>query len=48
MPVYLRLFYLRQLNEQHKKEREEMDKAKRGSKSRTIKRPTFSPKSPKR
>jgi len=43
MPVYLRLFYLRKLNDQHKTEREEMDKAKKGSSSNTsIKRPSFS------
>ena len=44
MPVYLRLFYLKKLNEQHKREKQEFDKAKKGggSSSTSIKRPTFS------
>tara|TARA_Y100000310_G_C20485766_1_gene716792 strand:+ start:719 stop:874 length:156 start_codon:yes stop_codon:yes gene_type:complete len=44
MPVYLRLFYLKKLNEQHKREKQEYDKAKKGSSSssKSIKRPSFS------
>jgi hypothetical protein len=30
MPVYLRIFYYRELNEQHKKENAEMEKARKG------------------
>jgi hypothetical protein len=30
MPVYLRIFYFRELDAQHKKENDEMEKAKKG------------------
>tara|TARA_Y100000401_G_C8164911_1_gene146191 strand:+ start:198 stop:389 length:192 start_codon:yes stop_codon:yes gene_type:complete len=30
MPVYLRIFYYRELDAQHKKENEQMEKAKKG------------------
>ena len=30
MPVYLRIVYYKKLDEQHKKENEEMEKAKKG------------------
>jgi len=39
MPVYLRIFYYRKLNEQHKKENEQMEKANKGKGSSSISRP---------
>jgi len=30
MPVYLRIFYFKKLNAQHKKEHEQMEKAQKG------------------
>jgi len=43
MPVYLRIFYYRELNAQHKKENEQMEKANKGGSSspKGINIPTF-------
>jgi hypothetical protein len=47
MPVYLRIFYYKKLNEQHKKENEQMKKAQgKGSSPKGINIPSFA-KSPK-
>ena len=48
MPVYLRIFYYKKLNEQHKKENAEMEKSKKGggSSPKGINIPSFA-KSPK-
>tara|TARA_R100001198_G_C5200281_1_gene189548 strand:- start:519 stop:668 length:150 start_codon:yes stop_codon:yes gene_type:complete len=48
MPVYLRVFYFKKLNEQHKKENEAAEKARKGkgSSPKGINIPSFA-KSPK-
>jgi len=48
MPVYLRVFYFKKLNEQHKKENEAAEKAQKGkgSSPKGINIPSFA-KSPK-
>lgn len=52
MPVYLRIFYFRKLNEAKELEKKEYEKAKRGQKGpSSINPPSFAkspPKSPKR
>ena len=41
MPVYLRLFYYKKLIKTREQENEQYEKAKKGSTSKGIKRPTF-------
>jgi len=48
MPVYLRIFYFRKLNEIKEKEQKEYEKAKRGQKGPSSINPPSFAKSPKR